>query len=76
MLLDYSVFAQGNDRLNRGAARWRDQRVEHLMFVIRPIAAYGPHRLVDLGQQIDDLRGIIDPLAREERVSGWNHEPI
>ena len=39
MLLDYRVFAQGNDRLNWGAARWRGQRVEHLVSIIGPIAA-------------------------------------
>ena len=61
MLLDYSVFAQRDDRPNRGLTRRRGQRVEHLLFVIGPIPAYRPHRLVDLAQQRSNLRGIIDP---------------
>ena len=65
MLLDYRVFAQGNDRLNWGAAGWGGQRVEHLVSIIRAIAADRPHRLVDLSQQGCYLRGIIDPMRRQ-----------
>ena len=38
---------------------------KYLLFVIRTIPAYRPHRLVDLGQQRGDLRGIIDPMGRQ-----------
>ena len=65
MLLDLSVFAQRNDGLNRWAARRRGQGVENLLFIIRTIPAYRPDRLVDLGQQGGDLRGIINPIGRQ-----------
>ena len=65
MLLDCSVFAPRDDRLNPRAARWRGQRVEPLLFILGPIAAYHRHRLIDWGQQIDDLRSIIDPMGRQ-----------
>ena len=65
MLLDYRVFAQGKDRPNRGATCRRGQRVEPLLFIIGPIAADRLHRLIDLAQQGNDLRGIIDPMRRQ-----------
>ena len=64
MLMDCSVFAQCDDRPNRGITP-RGQGVEHLLFVIHPIPAYRLHRLVDLGQQRSNLRGIIDPMGRQ-----------
>ena len=48
-----------------GTTPRRGQGVENLLFVIRTIPAYRPHRLVDLGQQRGDLRGIIDPMGRQ-----------
>ena len=42
MLLDFSVFAQGDDRPNRGITPRRGQGVEHLLFVIRTIPALPP----------------------------------
>ena len=65
MLLDLSVFAQRDEGPNRGTTPRRGQGVENLLFVIRTIPAYRPHRLVDLGQQRGDLRGIIDPMGRQ-----------
>ena len=72
MLLDFSVFAQCNDRLNRGATGRCGQRVEYLLFVIGPIATYRPHRIIDLGQQGGDLRGIIDPMGRQSHLSSFS----
>ena len=43
----------------------RGQRVEYLLFVIGPIAAYRLDRRFDLGQQGGDLRGIVDPMGRQ-----------
>ena len=57
------VFAQRDEGPNRGITPRRGQGVENLLFVIRTIPAYRPHRLVDLGQQRGDLRGIIDPMG-------------
>ena len=51
MLLDFSVSVQRNDWPNREAAGWGSQRVEHLLSVIGPIAAYRLDRRLDLSQQ-------------------------
>ena len=65
MLLDFSVFAQCDKGPNRGTTRGGSQRIKHLLFVIGPIPAYHPHRLVDLGQQGGDLRSIIATIGRQ-----------
>ena len=71
MLLDYRVFAQGNDRLNWGTARWRGQRVEHLLSIIGPIAPYGPPP----PRRLEKARGLPAKHHRSDATSTSGRPP-
>ena len=65
MLLDFGVLARRNDRMNRCPLLGRGQRLEHLAFVIGPIAAQRLHGGLDLCQQRLHLPRIIVAIRRQ-----------